>query len=252
MKNTINFDIVADIYDSYVNVDYDIPFFLKETENYEKDILELMCGTGRISIPLLQAGKRMVCVDYSNCMLDIFKSKISGKDYNLQLINIDVAELKFQNKFGMILLPFHSLSEILEKEKQLEALNRISECLETGGTFICALQNPAIKLKTADGIKRSLGEFRTGNNKKILISYMNKRNPGTGIVSGYQVYELFDENNLIIETRRLEINFLPVSDKEFQEMVGCAGMKITDVFGDYSYSPFVKETSDFMIYRITK
>jgi ubiquinone/menaquinone biosynthesis C-methylase UbiE len=187
MKNSINFDIVADIYDSYVNADFDIPFFLKETENYEKEILELMCGTGRISIPLLQAGKKMVCADYSNCMLDVFKEKISGKRYDVQLISMDVTKLEFQNKFGMILLPFHSLSEILEKEKQLEAIKRISECLETGGTFICALQNPVLKLQNADGIKRTLGEFRTDNQEKILVSYMNKWNSRTGIVSGYQV-----------------------------------------------------------------
>ena len=33
-KNTINFDKVADIYDFYVNVDFDVPFFKKETESY--------------------------------------------------------------------------------------------------------------------------------------------------------------------------------------------------------------------------
>lgn len=252
MKNSINFDIVADIYDTYVNVDFDIPFFLKETENYKKDILELMCGTGRISIPLLQAGRKMVCVDYSNCMLDVFKEKISGRRYEVKLVNMDVTELKLPNKFGMILLPFNSLSEIIEKEKQIEAIKRIGGCLETGGTFICAMQNPVIKLKAADGIKRTLGEFRANNHEKILVSYMNKWNPQTGIVSGYQVYELFDGNNLIKETRRLEINFRPLTDDEFQEIVERSGMNIKEIFGDYSYSPYVRESSEFMIYKITK
>ena len=73
MNKTINFDIVADIYDSYVNVDTDIPFFLKETENYQGEILELMCGTGRVSLPLLQAQRKLTCVDYSQEMLEIFK-----------------------------------------------------------------------------------------------------------------------------------------------------------------------------------
>jgi hypothetical protein len=48
MKETIKFDKVADIYDFYVNVDFDIPFFLKEAELYKGEILELMCGTGRV------------------------------------------------------------------------------------------------------------------------------------------------------------------------------------------------------------
>ena len=76
MKETIRFDQVADIYDSYVKSDFDIPFFLNETERFEGEILELMCGTGRVSIPLLESGRRMTCVDYSNGMLDRFRLSV--------------------------------------------------------------------------------------------------------------------------------------------------------------------------------
>jgi ubiquinone/menaquinone biosynthesis C-methylase UbiE len=65
MKETIQFDKVADIYDCYVKADFDIPFFLKESEGFEGEILELMCGTGRVSIPLLDSGRKMTCIDYS-------------------------------------------------------------------------------------------------------------------------------------------------------------------------------------------
>lgn len=43
MKQPIQFDKVADLYDRYVRADFDIPFFLKETEGYSGDIMELMC-----------------------------------------------------------------------------------------------------------------------------------------------------------------------------------------------------------------
>jgi hypothetical protein len=64
MNKPINFDKVADIYD-FIELDFDIPFFLKETDEFEGEMLELMCGTGRVSIPLLDSGKKMSCVDYS-------------------------------------------------------------------------------------------------------------------------------------------------------------------------------------------
>ncbi|HWP96965.1 MAG TPA: hypothetical protein VN426_08940 [Syntrophomonadaceae bacterium] len=51
MKKTIEFDEVADIYDYYVTIDLDIQFYLQELKGRE-EILELMCGTGRVSIPL--------------------------------------------------------------------------------------------------------------------------------------------------------------------------------------------------------
>ncbi len=56
MEKPIDFDKVADIYDFYVNVNFDVPFFLQETENTDKPVLELMCGTGRVFVPLPEAG----------------------------------------------------------------------------------------------------------------------------------------------------------------------------------------------------
>ncbi len=116
MSRSINFSKVADIYDFYVKVDFDIPFFLKETKDYHEEILELMCGTGRVSFPLLSSGKKMVCVDYSQGMLDAFSEKNRKKNWPVELIKMDVTNLKLNRKFGLIILPFHSISEILSTE----------------------------------------------------------------------------------------------------------------------------------------
>ncbi|MDX9726894.1 MAG: hypothetical protein RBT38_10950 [Bacteroidales bacterium] len=63
MKETIKFDKVADIYDFYVKADFDIPFFLKESDGFKGEILELICGTGRVSIPLLDSVRKMTCIN---------------------------------------------------------------------------------------------------------------------------------------------------------------------------------------------
>jgi len=83
--------------------------------------------------------KKLVCVDYSRGMLEIFRKKTSGKNYDIELKEQDVVNLNLSKKFNLILLPFHSLSEIL-KRKQILALQKIGNHLETGGTFILTLQ----------------------------------------------------------------------------------------------------------------
>ena len=72
VEKNIDFGHVADIYDSYTNVDFDVDFF-KMLCKGRKNILELMCGTGRVSIPLLDEGFPLTCVDYSEEMLEIFR-----------------------------------------------------------------------------------------------------------------------------------------------------------------------------------
>ena len=251
-RDTINFDKVADIYDFYVNVDFDIPFFLKETKDYKNEILELMCGTGRVSIPLLKAGRKMTCVDYSNGMLTSFKKKITDKDYFADFVEMDLAKLNLDKKFGLIILPFHSLSEILTTEKQQEALNCISDHLETGGTFILTLQNPETRLKQTDGKMRIIGVFSIDNERKIVLSYTNQFNEKDNLVSGYQFYEIYDSNNIMIEKRYLEINFKPIQIEELKDMISKADMEIIEIYGDYSYGEFKLKESDFIICKITK
>ncbi len=251
-KNTINFDKVADIYDFYVNVDFDVPFFIKETENYRGEILELMCGTGRVSIPLLKAGKKMTCVDYSKGMLNSFKKKIDNEGYSVDIVKMDVTNLKLSKKFGLIILPFHSLSEILTTEKQQEALKCISNHLETGGTFILTLQNPENRLKQADGKMRVIGKFSVDKDKEMVLSYTNQYNKKEGVVSGYQFYEIYNSDNIMTEKRYLEINFKPIQLNTLREMISKTDMEITKIYGDYSFGEFNIEESDFMICKLTK
>lgn len=52
MSKTIDFDLVAGLYDRYVQTDFDVSFYKQFCKEY-KNILELMRGTGRISLPLI-------------------------------------------------------------------------------------------------------------------------------------------------------------------------------------------------------
>lgn len=252
MKESINFDKVSDIYDFYVNVDFDIPFFLKESERYNSEILELMCGTGRVSIPILATGKRMTCVDYSKGMLDSFAKKIDTSNYSVNLHQMDVTDLNLDKKFGLIILPFHSISEILSTDLQIKTLQSISFHLENDGVFILTLQNPKNRLKVADGVPRVMGKFPINRDKQLVITYVNQYSETEKIVSGFQFFEIYDSNNTLIEKRFLEINFKPIYDLEFREMIKSTELEIIEMYGDYSYGKFDEETSNFMIYKLKR
>lgn len=250
MKENIKFNKVADIYDFYVKVDFDIPFFLNESKGTKGEILELMCGTGRVSIPLLESGRQMTCVDYSKGMLEYFKKKIRNRNYPVSLVKMDVTNLSLNKKFGLIILPFHSFSEILSTDLQIKTLKAVSSHLKKNGIFILTLQNPGTRLKTADGIPRVIGKFPLDNNGKLIISYLNEFDYSCNLVSGFQYYEIYDSSNVMIEKRFLEINFKPITDAEFRNMVKGTELEIVEMYGDYSYSNFDEETSMFMIYKM--
>jgi hypothetical protein len=54
--NEAHYARIADVYDAFVSSQYDVPFFIEEAKKAGGDVLELMAGTGRLTIPLLEAG----------------------------------------------------------------------------------------------------------------------------------------------------------------------------------------------------
>lgn len=252
MEQSIRFDKVADIYDLYVNADFDIPFFINETRECHEEILELMCGTGRVSIPLLNSGRKLTCVDYSGEMLRVFKKKIQNKKYKVDLVEADITKLELGKKFCMVLAPFHSFAEIASLEMQTKALKVVSSHLCKNGIFILTLQNPKIRLKSADGISKKYGEFPMGGNKRMVVSYVNELKGPDQFISGYQTYELYNEANILEEKRVLEIRFRLTTDPELRSMLRGTGLAIVEKYGDYSYNTFDEESSNYMIYKMIK
>jgi len=252
MSKSIQFDDVADLYDAYVTVDFDIPFYLKETAHCKESILELMCGTGRVSLPLLATGKQMVCVDYSHQMLTEFARKIHRKNYQVQLVQMDVTQLAFRRLFECILLPFHSFSEIVSTTLQTHTLELIAAHLTSDGVALISLHNPSIRVQAANGQHRHLGEFPLQNHHYLHLSSVNRYDPVSQIVSGTQFYVIYDAAHQVVEQRKLAIHFQLITDADFRIMSQYAGLEIVAMYGDYSSAPFDETTSKYMIYKLKK
>jgi ubiquinone/menaquinone biosynthesis C-methylase UbiE len=248
---SIDFNFVADLYDTYVTVDFDIDFYRKLTQEYKGKCLELMCGTGRVSLPLLKQNIDLTCVDYSDDMLNVFRKKAKELNITPSIECQDVCDLNLNDSYNLIFIPFNSFSEITDSKRQELALGKIYKHLDNEGTFICTLYNPEYRIKTADGLLRILGKFQIDENKSLVISYYNQYNEKTRNVTGIQFYEIYDKHNELIDKRYLDICFSLINKEDLIEMATKVGFKVKDIFGDYNFSPF-SETSMFMNFLLVK
>jgi len=178
MSNTqIDYDTIAEIYDLYVTADYDIPFFLQETANVEGPVLELTAGTGRLSLPLVQAGVQVTCVDSSQGMLDVLSRKLRERGLSAEVRCADVCRLEFHTSFRLAILPFQSFMEIVGEERQRQALSAVFACLAPGGRFICTFHNPAVRRTQADGVLRIVGRFPTQDGTLVVSGFEQGGHP---------------------------------------------------------------------------
>jgi SAM-dependent methyltransferase len=245
---------VADLYDDYVTATADIPFFVDEVRRAGGPVLELMAGTGRISLPLARARARLTCVDLSGPMLNRLRAKLAAEGLRADVYEMDVCELNLAERaFVLALLPFQSFAELLTLPDQQHALTGVAEHLAPGGRFICTLHNPAVRLRGVDGQLRLLGTFPLVDRARTLLLWsVQQRVPDSSLVRATQLYELYDADGRLAEKRWLDVRFRLAERAEFQALVEAAGFSVEALYGDYQRTPFDADTSPYMIWLLRK
>jgi SAM-dependent methyltransferase len=247
-----NYDYISDLYDTYVPATFDIEFFIKETKKSSGEVLELMSGTGRVSVPLLQAGVKLTCVDLSAELNAVFRRKLEQMKLKADIYRMDIRQLEIPKKFGMIIIPFHSFAHIVSADDQRKTLRRIQRHLLPGGIFICTLGNPARRQKWIDGQLRLFGKYPLPGEQGTLLLWImeNYNSEDHQIVEASQFYEEYDAKGVLKSKRLLELHFRLSSKEEFEKLAIDAGFKVKALYGDYAYAEFTQQSSPFMIWLL--
>ncbi|MBZ5500347.1 MAG: class I SAM-dependent methyltransferase [Acidobacteriia bacterium] len=245
----INYDGVAEIYDLYVTADYDVPFFLSEAVNVDAPVLELTSGTGRLSLPLIQAGVRLTCVDASEGMLEVLSRKLKERCLHADVQCADICQLRLPASFHLAILPFQSFMEIVGEERQRQALSAVFACLSAGGRFICTLHNPAVRRTQVDGVLRIVGRFPTKDGTLVVSGFEQGGRP---VVTRLQFFEFFGNDGHLRSKQLWPMEFVLVEKDQFELMARDAGFDVLQLYGSYDRSPFDAIRSPVMIWILQK
>ena len=133
------YDLIAEFYDEDMAVNNpgrDIGFYRALAARARGPVLELGCGTGRITIPLLEDGCRVNAIDSSSAMLDRLRGKIANRfAATLQLRHTDMTLFEFTGSCGLVVCPFSAFTYVTSPEARRGLLNGIRRCLPPGGVF---------------------------------------------------------------------------------------------------------------------
>jgi SAM-dependent methyltransferase len=250
--SAMDYSKVADLYDIYVQTDLDVPFFVQESQGY-RNVLELTSGTGRLSLPLIEAGVHLTCLDNSPEMLAILRHKLQCKGLDVPVYEMDASNLTLPEQFDLIIIPFNAFSEITEPAAQRATLASIHSHLADTGRLICTLHNPSIRLRIMDGQINFRGNFAIpGNAGTLVLSSAESYDAGTHLVKGAQFYELYNSDGIMQSKRFVGIQFFVHFRETFETLVHSQGYKVMALYGDYERNEFRPEQSLFMIWVLGK
>jgi SAM-dependent methyltransferase len=234
----------AEYYDVDHDTQIDVEFYLQYARAYGSPVLELACGTGRVLIPLAEAGFEMCGIDLSENMLARCRQKVAehGLGDRVHLALADMADYDLPRKdFALAYVPVRSFMHLHAQENQLACLRRTCEHLRPGGTFIVDLYAPSYRLLAQEpdqpfAVRRVSG---LPNGGRVVRSDRFVRND---LVAQVQHYEIrFQEHNAggeLVRERTLPLTTRYTFRYELQLLLERAGFEIVDVYRDYDMNPY--------------
>ena len=117
----------------------DVAFWQRLAMANDGPVLELGCGTGRVSLPVVRVGARLVGVDLSIPMLTRARQRLARSRLSSRalLVRADIRQLPFgsRNGFGLAMAPYGILQS-LTRERDLKAtLESVHRVMRPGGLF---------------------------------------------------------------------------------------------------------------------
>ncbi|WP_301109802.1 class I SAM-dependent methyltransferase [Sporosarcina sp.] len=138
------YDVTKPVGHSFGN---EITYYKERLADCKGRILEAMVGSGRVMIPLLEAGLRIEGADYSQDMLDLCRKRCEERELEPTLYEADLLNLSLPNEYGAIIIPAGSFQLIENREDAMEVLKNLYKHLLPGGKLMLDLFLPEPKFE---------------------------------------------------------------------------------------------------------
>ncbi|HEY7520047.1 MAG TPA: class I SAM-dependent methyltransferase [Methylomirabilota bacterium] len=237
----------AVLYDQVATgLDGDVAYYVDEARASGSPVLELGCGTGRILIPVAEAGIRVVGLDASADMLSVAHAKLTacGPDVRrrTQLVHGDMRSFQLSEQFTLVTIPYRAFLHNLSLEDELRTLQRACDHLTEDGRLILNAFDPSVRLLAAGRLSRPLHEGkeirhpRTGN--RVTVREDFRYDLERQLVDGAFVYEEREAGGRVVKTTHAPLTLRYVFRYEMEHLLARAGFVVETLFGDFRRGPF--------------
>ena len=231
----------------------DVGFYVDLSRAAGGPVLELGCGTGRILLPIAQAGCRVVGLDSAEPMLARCRAKLEREPHEVRkrvrLVHASMAEFDLGEKFHLVTAPFRSFQHLRSVEDQLACLRSAHRHLVSGGRLVLDLfQTDARRMHDPAFMKESQNfpEVTLPDGRKLRL---------TERTAAFHRAEQANDVELIYNvthpdgrTERLVMAFTVryFFRYEVEHLLARGGFRVVELFGNYNRSPLRNDSSEMV------
>lgn len=223
-------------------------FMLKLAQKTGGPVLELGCGTGRLTIPLAANGVDITGLDIVPAMIERAREKSSN--IPVKWVLADVRDFHLVHKFRLIFESGSVFQHMLTRPDQEAFLARVLEHLHANGLFVVSTIFPHASLLGAVDEEQEWFTTQHPNGYDIKVS-------GTEFYDAVRqvkvetAHRRWKDNDGMAVVRVAPLSLRYIFPQEMETLLYYNGFEVVEKFGDYDKSPLMNE-SKMQIYVCRK
>ena len=246
---------IAEYYDflPLVKGRQDLDFYLYYAGAVGDPILELGCGTGRILLPIAEAGHRVCGLDFSAQMLARCRYKLDAKPSEVRervrLVQGNMVDFDLKEKFRLITIPFRPFQHLLKVEDQMSCLRAAWKHLQPGGKIILDLfQTDARRMHDPIHLNESEAhaEVTLPDGRKVRLAErtvaFRRAEQMNDVELIYYVTHPDGRKERLVHPFTIRYFFR----YEVEHLLERCGFSVREVFGRYDRSPLLDDSQDML------
>lgn len=208
-----------------------VEFWLSQAKLHGSPILELGCGTGKLAIPLAEAGFSVVGLDNSPALLRFAASK----NDDVRWIEGDMRSFDLDERFALIMLPSNNLGHLHTPEDFESCISSVKRHLRPEGVLVIDVFVPNLKLL-----------LRGADEDYVLDEYDSPEGQGRVRVMARSHYESTTQIMRTTTVRKVagqpdlvgSLDLKMYFPRELEALVQCNGLRIAARYGGHGGEPF--------------
>ena len=239
------FDAFARYYDAdYGMIDDDVPFYRELARRAGGPVLEVMCGSGRLLLPLARAGLRLAGLDVSGAMLKLARERLdaAGLSERVELLETDIRERAPRGPFGLAIVAINSFMHLASPADQLAALAQIHAALRPGALLAIDLFNPDPRtLAEQRGALMLDKSFRLADGTRVQKFVAQHADMAAQLSHVTFIYDEIDAEGRVCRGT-LPFTMRWIYRYELEHLLARAGFALDAVYGSYDLDDYSAES----------
>ncbi|HEY6035183.1 MAG TPA: methyltransferase [Kofleriaceae bacterium] len=218
----------------------DVTFYRELAKQRGGPILDLGCGSGRVTVPLARDGHAVHGLDQSEAMLAKLRARVAQLPAAVaQRITVSTGNLctfDAPGRYPLAIAAFNVLEHLYTRGELHACLQRVAAALAPGGVFAFDVQMPDLAWLIRDPAKRwAKTRFTEPTTRRAMFYSTNHDYDPVGQIANIRIYyEPVDGKGPTKIVKLSQRKYFPA---ELEALVAYAGFRVVERYGDFAWQP---------------